>query len=534
MAKEIKFDEEARRAMRVGIDKLANAIRTTLGPRGRAIVIEQSYGTPMISFDGVTVAKQIDLEDKWENLGANFIKQAAEKTNDGVGDGTSTSTVLAHALIDAGEQQINIKGFNVIQLVEALKKRGAAVIAALEKQKEVIDSPQRVQEVATLSAKSNELGQLVATVMNKVGKDGVVTVGDSQTLEHTYEVVEGLRFDRGYVSPYFVTDPVRMEIVLDNPVILVTDKKIAAIGDIVDLLNQLVKNGQRQILIIADDIEGEALGTLIVNKIRGVANMVPVRAPQFGEKRKQALQDIALVTGAVFISEEAGLKLSEVTLDQLGKAKKVIITKETTTIIDGDGDSDEIKERVSQLKTQIDESTSLYDKQSLQERLGKLSEGVAVIKIGGQTESEQKELKQRVDDAVAATRAAMEEGIVPGGGVALMNIYLTDPMSSSIVNDVVDDTARIIINQALQAPFKAIIENSGVDPMSVTPSSWQGFDAATGKQADLKQAGIVDPLKVVKTAFLSALSVACNYLMMGAAMTIIPEQKDKNVMLPPQ
>ena len=424
MAKQILFNEDARSALKKGIDKLADAVRMTLGPRGRAVVIEKGYGAPQVTFDGVTVAKEIELEDKYENLGAEFIKQAAEKTNDNVGDGTTTSVVLAQAMIDEGERLIREKGFNVIQLSEELKKASEAIIEILESQKELIDENKKIKEVATLSAKDSGIGELIAQVMEKVGQEGVVTVEDSNTIGNTHEVVEGMQFDRGYISPYMVTNAERMEAILENPYVLVTDKKISAINEFLPLLEKLVTAGRKELVIIADDIEGEALATLVVNKIRGVFNILAVKAPGFGDRRKELLQDIAIVCGADFISEDIGRKLESVDVSSLGQAHKVIANKDNTVIVGGKGEKGEIEKRISQIKTQIKETTSEFDKEKFKERLGKLSGGVAVIKVGAPTESAQKELKQRVEDAVAATRAAMEEGIVPGGGIALFNIYL--------------------------------------------------------------------------------------------------------------
>jgi chaperonin GroEL len=542
MPKQIKFNEDARASIKKGIDKLADAVKVTLGPRGRAVVIEKGYGAPQVTFDGVTVAKEIELEDKWENLGAEFIKQAADKTNDGVGDGTTTATVLAHAMIDEGEKVIREKGFNVIQLAEELKKASVSVVKALEDQREAINDNKKIKEVATLSAKDEKIGALIAEVMEKVGKEGIVTVDDSNTLDSFHEIVEGMQFDRGYVSQYMVTNQEKMESVLEEPYILVTDKKISSIQDILPLLEKIVQSGKKELLIIADDVDGEALTTLIVNKLRGIFNVLAVKAPGFGDRKKEMLQDIATVTGATFVSEELGKKFESTELADLGRAHRVVSTKDVTTIVDGKGSKENISARVLQIKAQIKKTDSDFDKEKLQERLGKLSSGVAVIKVGAPTESAQKELKQRVDDAVAATRAAMEEGIVPGGGIALFNSSLiidelrkesSNQKDNKVIASIKDGAADIL-ERALQAPLRAIIENSGESADRVMgelekekAKPWRGFNALTNKVIDdLREAGIIDPLKVTRTAFMNALSVAANYLTIGAAVTNIPEKKE--------
>jgi len=533
MAKQIKFNEDARASIKKGIDKLADAVKVTLGPRGRAVVIEKGYGAPQVTFDGVTVAKEIELEDKWENLGAEFIKQAADKTNDGVGDGTTTATVLAHAMIDEGEKVIREKGFNVIQLAEELKKASGAVVKALEDQREAINDSKKIKEVATLAAKDEEIGGLIATVMEKVGKEGIVTVDDSNTIGSSYEIVEGMQFDRGYVSQYMVTNQEKMESVLEEPYVLVTDKKISSIQDILGLLEKIVASGKKELLIVADDVDGEALTTLIVNKLRGIFNVLAVKAPGFGDRKKEMLADIATVTGASFISEELGKKFENTELADLGRARRVVSTKDVTTIVDGKGDKKDIEARVAAIKAQIKKTDSDFDKEKLQERLGKLSNGVAVIKVGAPTEVAQKELKQRVDDAVAATRAAMEEGIVPGGGIALLNVNF-ELFSKPEADKTVKAAAISILRRALEAPVRAIVENSGesadrvIDELGKRSNEpWKGFNALTNKiMGDLREAGIIDPLKVTRAAFMNAVSVAANYLTIGAAVTNIPEKKE--------
>lgn len=529
-SKQLKFNEEARTALKKGIDKLAEAVRMTLGPRGRAVVIEKGYGAPQVTFDGVTVAKEVELEDKFENLGAELIKQAADKTNDNVGDGTTTSVVLAHAMIDEGEKLIKEKGFNVIQLAESLRGASEAVVNSLNKQRELINDNKKIEEVATLSAKHPEIGKLIAEVMSKVGRDGVVTIEDSNTVANSYELVEGMQFDRGYISPYMVTNSERMEAVLENPHLLVTDKKISSIQELLPLLEKVVQSGKKELVIVADEVEGEALATLVVNKLRGIFSVLAVKAPGFGDRKKEMLQDLCVVTGAQFVSEELGRKFDSVNLNDLGQAHRVVSNKDNTTIVGGKGDKSEIEKRVNQLKVQLKKTDSEFDKEKLQERVGKLSGGVAVIKVGAPTESTQKELKQRVEDAVAATRAAMEEGIVPGGGMALFKVKVEAKNIHPAILEVVKAAERII-ERALRAPVIAIIENSGQDPDKVIPlltetkDVWLGFNAHTNKIDDLKKAGVVDPLKVTRTAFMNAVSVAATYLTIGAAVTEKPEPK---------
>ena len=530
MAKQLKFNEDARSSIKKGIDKLAEAVKMTLGPRGRAVVIEKGYGAPQVTFDGVTVAKEIELEDKFENLGAEFIKQAADKTNDNVGDGTTTSVVLAHAMMDEGEKAIRDKGFNVIQLAEELRKGSEIVVKALEAQRELINDNKKIEEVATLSAKDREIGKLIAEVMGKVGKEGVVTIEDSNTISNSFEVVEGMQFDRGFISQYMMTNTERMEASLEDPYILVTDKKISSIKEILPLLEKVVESGKKDMVIIADDLDGEALTTLVVNKLRGTFNVLAVKAPGFGDRKKEMLQDIAIVTGAEFVSEELGKKIETMGLESLGHAHRVVSNKDNTTIVAGKGSKEQIANRVSEIRAQIKKTESSFDKEKLQERLGKLSGGVAVLKVGAPTESAQKELKQRVEDAVAATRAAMEEGIVPGGGIALFNV--TSHIKSG--ESELAKAAHTILIRALEAPITAIVTNSGESASSVisklknrkAEDRWMGFNAVSNSMGDLKAAGIIDPLKVTKTAFLNAISVASNYLMIGAAVTDIPKKEE--------
>ncbi len=509
----------------------------TLGPRGRAVVIEKGYGAPQVTFDGVTVAKEIELEEKYENLGADFIKQAAEKTNDDVGDGTTTAVVLAQAMIDEGERLIREKGFNVIQLAEELRKASQVIIKKLEEQRELINDTKKIKEVATLAAKDTEIGGLIAEVMEKIKKDGVVTVEDSNSIGNSFEIVEGMQFDRGYVSAYMMTNPEKMEASLEDPYILVTDKKISAINELLPLLEKVVQAGKKELVIIAEEVEGEALATLVVNKLRGIFSVLAVKAPGFGDRRKEMLEDIAIVTGAQFISEDLGKKLENIEIADLGQAHRVVSDKDKTTIVAGKGDKQKIDDRVNQLRNQIKASDSDFDKEKLQERLGKLSGGVAVIKVGAPTEAAQKELKQRVEDAVSATRAAMEEGIVPGGGIALFNTTFNPAQAGDGETPSVE--AMAIIYKATQAPLKAIISNSGWSSEEKIAeikkrregenNNWLGFNAVSNKIENLKEAGIIDPLKVVKTAFINAVSVAANYLTVGAAITDLPKKEERGM-----
>ena len=535
MAKQIIFDEAARAALKRGMDKLAAAVRMTLGPRGRAVVIEKGYGAPQVTFDGVTVAKEIELEDKYENLGAEFLKQAADKTNDNVGDGTTTAVVLAHAMIEEGDKTVRREGFNVIHLAEELNRASQAVVKALEEQKEVINDNKKIEEVATLSAKDSEIGKLIAEVMAKVGKEGVVTIEDSNTVGNSYELVEGMQFDRGYVSPYMISNAERMEAALEDPYILVTDQKISALADILPLLEKIVSSGKKELVIIADEVEGEALATLVVNKIRGIFNVLAVKAPGYGDRKKELLGDIATVTGAEFVSEEVGKKLAKADVSDLGHAHRVISNKDNTTIVGGKGDKKKIEARAESIKAQLKKTDSSYDKEKLQERLGKLSGGVAVLKVGAPTESAQKELKQRVEDAVAATRAAMEEGIVPGGGIALFNVQLQRAQASK-GDDPALQAAYQILSKALMAPLTSIIQNSGEAGEEVirelaakkkeSKDVWLGFNTVNKQIENLKEAGIIDPLKVTKSAFTNAVSVASNFLTVGAAISELPKKDE--------
>jgi chaperonin GroEL len=521
MSKQIKFDDEARASIKAGIDILAKAVKMTLGPRGKAAIIEKSYGAPMVTFDGVTVAKEIELKDKYEKLGADLIKQAAEKTNDTVGDGTTTATVLAHAMINACEEILNKTGVNVIQLAEKLKVESKKVIALLEQQKEDVSTKKKIQEVATLSSKDKEIGSLIAEVMDKIGKEGVVTVEDSNTIGNSYEVVDGMRFDRGYISPYMTTSPEKMNAEVTNVPLLVTDKNISSITDILPILEKSLQAGKKELAIIADDFSNEVATMLVVNKLKGIFNAIAIKAPGYGDRKKETLQDIAVLTGAKFISEDSGSKLEDAIVSDFGNADKLIVTKDSTVIVGGKGVKVDIHARIETLKILMKSADGNFEKEKLKERVAKLSGGIAVIKIGSPIESAQKELKQRVEDAVAATRAAMEEGVVPGGGKALYNV-LRDYDTNSDAGE--------IIAQALIAPIIAIVENSGKNFRTFDSTElelfWRGYDASKEAFVDLKEAGIIDPLKVVKLAFLNAISVASNYLMTGAAI-IVEESEEK-------
>jgi len=531
MAKQIIFDEKARRKLLRGINKLANAVIVTLGPKGRAVVIDKGYGSPTITRDGVSIAKEIDLEDKIENLGAQLVKEVAEKTNDLAGDGTTTATLLAKVLINEGLKNVSA-GVDPLSMQRGMEKAVQVVIEELKKISKPVESKEDTAHVATISSRDEEIGKLIAEVMEKVTKDGVVTVEESQTIGLTYEIVEGLQFDRGYVSPYMITNPEKMEAVLENPLILITDKKLSSIHELVPILEKVVQSGRKQILIIAEDLEGEALATLVVNKLKGVLISVGVKAPGFGDRRKEMLQDIAILTGGQVISEELGLKLEHADLHQLGEAHKVIVTKDTTTIVGGKGDKKEIEKRIQQIRTQIEKTTSEYDREKLQERLAKLAGGVAVIKVGAATEVEQKEKQHRIEDAISATKAALEEGIVPGGGVALLraSVKLEELVNKLAKEDIGEYIGAKIVAQAVEAPIRQIAENAGVDPSIVVDKVKNekegfGFNAHTLKYEDLYAAGIIDPTKVTRVALQNAVSIASLLLITQAVVADLPEKK---------
>ncbi|MCS7184048.1 MAG: chaperonin GroEL [Patescibacteria group bacterium] len=538
MAKSILFDDKARVKILKGINKLANAVKITLGPKGRAVILDKGYGTPTITRDGVTIAKEIELEDKFENLGVELIKEVASKTNDTAGDGTTTATLLAQVLINEGLKNV-AAGVDPIGMQKGMERAINLVLEELKKISKPISGKEDYAHVATISARDEAIGKLIAEVIEKVGKDGVVTVEEGQTIGINYELAEGMQFDRGYISPYMITNPEKMEAVLEDPLILITDKKISAIHDLVPLLEKIVQGGRRPILIIAEEIEGEALATLIVNKLKGILITVGVKAPAFGDRRKEILQDIAILTGGQVISEELGLKLENTDLHQLGEARKVIITKDNTTIVGGKGRKEEIEKRIAQIKKQLETTTSEYDKEKLQERLAKLSGGVAVIKVGAATEVQQKELQHRVEDAVAATKAAIDEGIVPGGGVALIRtISQLDKLIEDLSKDEISQyIGASIVRKAIEAPLRQIAHNAGMDPSVVIEKVKEGkeaygFNAATLKYEDLMKAGIIDPTKVTRSALQNAGSVASLLLITQCVVADLPEKKKENLTPP--
>jgi chaperonin GroEL len=525
MAKQLLFDAEARDEMRKGVDRVANAVRITIGPKGRNVVLDKKFGSPTITNDGVTIAKEIELEEPFQNMGAQLVKEVASKTNDIAGDGTTTATVLAQALISAGLQNV-AAGANPIQLKKGIELAVEAVVKAIKEQSVPIGDREKIAQVAAISAADPEIGEIVADAMEKVGKDGVITVEESKGLETELELVEGMQFDKGYTSPYMVTNAQRMEAVLEDPYILITDRKISAIADLLPILEKVVQSG-KPLLIIAEDVDGEAHATLIVNKLRGTFNAVAVKAPGFGDRRKAMLQDIAILTGGQVISEEVGLKLDSAQLTSLGRARRVTVTKDDTTLVEGAGSPDAIKGRIEQIKAEIEKSTSDWDKEKLQERLAKLAGGVAVIKVGAATETELKEKKHRMEDAVSATRAAVEEGIVPGGGVVLVNcVFALDSVKAE--GDV--KTGVNILRRALEEPLRQIADNAGeegsvvVEKVKGLPKG-HGYNAATGEYGDMVAAGIIDPTKVTRSALQNAASIAALLLTTEALITDIPEKK---------
>lgn len=533
MAKQISFKNTARKKLLQGINKLANTVIVTLGPKGRAVVIDKGYGTPTITRDGVTIAKEIELKDPIEKMGAELIKEVAEKTNDMAGDGTTTATLLAKILINEGFKNA-VAGVDVIGMQKGMEKAVKVVIEELRKISKPIKGKEDIAHVATISSRDEEIGKLIAEVIDKVGKDGVVTVEESQTIGLSYEIVEGMQFDRGYISPYMVTNPEKMEAVLEKPLILITDKKLSSIHELVHLLEKVLQSGRKQILIIAEDVEGEALATLVVNKLKGVLISVAVKAPGFGDRRKELLQDIAILTGGQVISEELGYKLENADLHMLGEADKVIVTKDTTTIVGGKGKKEEIEKRIQQIRVQLQKTTSEYDREKLQERLAKLSGGVAVIKVGAPTEVEQKEKQHRIEDAISATKAAIEEGIVPGGGVALIRTLpkveeLIEKLSKENISEYIGAS---IVKQAIEAPLRQIAENAGFDSSIVLQKVKEGkdgfgFNAANLQYEDLYAAGIIDPTKVTRVALENAASIASLLLITEAVVSELPEKKEK-------
>jgi len=541
-AKQLVFGEEARRKLRDGIDILAEAVATTLGPKGRNVALDRKFGSPTITHDGVTVAKEIELEDPFENMGVQLLKEAATKTNDIAGDGTTTSTVLAHAMVTEGLKTL-AAGANPMLLKRGIEAASKKVADSIKSQSVEISTKEEIASVATISAQDTIIGDLIAEVMDKVGKDGVITVEESKGLEFEQEYVEGMQFDRGYISPYFITDSEQMEAVIENPYILVYDKKIsAAQQDLIPLLEKMMQIGKRDLVILAEDIDGEALATLVLNKLRGTLNVLAVKAPGFGDRRKAMLQDIAVLTGATVISEETGRKLETAEVADLGRAEKIVADKDNTTVIGGKGDAKAIKGRIDQIRVEIDKTTSDYDSEKLQERLAKLSGGVAIIRVGAATETELKEKKHRVEDALSATRAAVEEGIVPGGGVALLNAM---KKIAGMKLDSDDATTGVnIVRKALEAPMRRIAENAGFDGSVVVENVRQaqikekntnfGFDILKEKYEDMVKGGVIDPAKVTRGALENATSIAAMILTTEALITDVPDENPSAAMGAPQ
>jgi chaperonin GroEL len=532
MAKQLVFSEEARRSLKRGIDVLASAVATTLGPKGRNVALDKKFGAPTITHDGVTVAKEIELEDPYQNMGAQLLKEAATKTNDIAGDGTTTATVLAHTIITEGLKNV-AAGANPMLIKRGIEAATEALVEAIRDMSVDINTKEEIASVAAISAQDREIGELIAEVMDKVGKDGVITVEESKGLAFETEYVEGMQIDRGYISPYFVSDPDRMEAVLNEPYVLVTDKKISAATDIVPILEKMVQVGKRDLLIIAEDIDGEALATLVLNKLRGMLNCLAVKAPGFGDRRKAMLGDISILTGATVISEELGRKLDTATVQDLGRADKVISTKEDTTIVGGAGEEEQIQGRINQIRAEIEVSTSDYDKEKLQERLAKLAGGVAIIRVGAATEVELKEKKHRVEDALSATRAAVEEGIVPGGGVALINSMAALDVVQLNMPDA--QTGVTIVRRAMEEPMRGIARNAGLDGAVVIETvrrkqveednKYLGYDVIDNEYGDMVEKGIIDPAKVTRSAIENAASIAAMILTTEALITDIPERE---------
>ena len=525
MAKQLVYDADARSALKRGVDKVDDAVRITIGPKGRNVVLDKKFGPPTITNDGVTIAKEIELEDAFENMGAQLVKEVASKTNDIAGDGTTTSVVLAAAIIGEGLRNVTA-GANPMLLKIGIQKAVDEVVKAIKEQSVQIADREKIAQVATISSGDPKIGEMVADAMEKVGKDGVITVEESRGIEDELKLVDGMQFDKGYISPYMVTDATRMEAVMEDPFILITDKKISAVADLLPVLEKVVQSG-KPLLIIAEDVEGEAQATIIVNKLRGTFTAVAVKAPGFGDRRKAMLEDISILTGGQVVSEELGLKLDSVQLNQLGKARRVTITKDDTTIVEGAGKPEQIKGRINQIKAEIDKTTSDWDKEKLQERLAKLAGGVAVIKVGAPTETELKEKKHRMEDAVSATRAAVEEGIVPGGGAVLVHAQGSlDNLKLS--GD--EATGLALVRRALEEPLRQIVNNAGwegsvvVEKVRGLPKG-QGFDANKGEYTDMIKAGIVDPTKVTRSALQNAASIAAMLLTTEALVSDIPEKK---------
>ncbi|AWH75925.1 chaperonin GroEL [Clostridioides difficile] len=528
MAKEIKFSEETRRALEAGVNKLADTVKVTLGPKGRNVILDKKFGSPLITNDGVTIAKEIELEDRFENMGAQLVKEVATKTNDVAGDGTTTATVLAQAIIREGLKNVTA-GANPILLRKGIQKAVTVAVEELKNQSRIVETQEAISQVASISAGDEEVGKLIAEAMEIVGKDGVITVEESQTMNTELDAVEGMQFDRGFVSAYMVTDVDKMEAVLNDPYILITDKKISNIQELLPVLEQIVQQGKK-LLIIAEDVEGEALSTLVVNKLRGTFDVVAVKAPGFGDRRKEMLQDIAILTGAQVISEELGYDLKEADLSMLGRASSVKVTKESTTIVDGSGDKKSIEDRVTQIKHQVEQTTSDFDREKLMERLAKLAGGVAVVKVGAATEVELKERKLRIEDALNATRAAVEEGIVAGGGTAFVSVI---PAIGTLIESLEGEVklGAQIVKKALEEPLRQIAINAGLEGAVIVQNvvnseAETGFDALNEKYVNMIEAGIVDPTKVSRSALQNAASIASTFLTTEAAVADLPEKED--------
>ncbi|OQX64413.1 MAG: chaperonin GroL [Anaerolineaceae bacterium 4572_5.1] len=536
MAKQLVFSEEARRSLREGMDVLANAVATTLGPKGRNVALDRKFGSPTITHDGVTVAKEIELEDPFQNMGAQLLKEAATKTNDIAGDGTTTSTVLAHAIVTEGLKTL-AAGSNAMLLKRGIEKAAHAVAEKISDLAIEVTTKEEIANVASISAQDRRIGDLIAEVMDKVGNDGVITVEESKGLQFETEYVEGMQFDRGYLSPYFITDADSMEAVIEDPYILIHEKKISSAQDLVPLLEKLIQTGKRDLVIIAEDIDGEALATLVLNKLRGMLNVLAIKAPGFGDRRKATMHDIAILTGGTVIAEETGGSLETATVDDLGRAEKVVSDKENTVVVSGKGDADQIKSRVEQIRVEIEKSASDYDSEKLQERLAKLSGGVAIIRVGAATETELKEKKHRVEDALSATRAAVEEGIVPGGGVALLNAMAgLDGLKG---NNDDEQTGINIVQKALTVPMRKIAENAGKDGSVIVANVQRkdddktGYNVLTDEYVDMIKAGVIDPAKVTRGALENAASIAAMILTTEALITDIPEEAAAAPAMPP-
>lgn len=533
MAKEILFSDTGIMKIKQGVDKLANTVKVTLGPKGRAVVLAKKFGSPTIIDDGVTIAKEVELEDHFEDMGAQLVREAASKTNDVAGDGTTTATVLTQAIFNEGIKNITA-GANPIHLKRGIEKAVNAIVEELKKMAKPVKTKEEKAQIATISANDREIGNLIAEAMEKVGHEGVITVEEGKSSTTELDIVEGMQFDRGYISPYFITDAERMECVLEDALILITDKKLSSMNELLPVLEKIVQTG-KPFLIIAEDVEGEALATLVVNKLRGTLKCCAVKAPGFGDRRKEMLEDIAILTGGEVISEERGMKLEKASLDQLGRAKRIVVDKENTTIVDGEGDKKKIKDRANQIRKQIEETTSDYDREKLEERLAKLSGGVAVIRVGAATETEMKAKKSKVEDAKNATKAGVQEGILPGGGVAL--IRASKVLDNIKVDDEDEKIGVNIVKKAVYAPLRTLAENAGVDPSIViekikNSSPEIGFDAEKLEFVDVIKAGIVDPCKVTRTALENAASIAGTLLTSGAFVAELPEKKEKTPQVP--